>query len=65
MNKLSEAIEQAKNDCLLNGNGFVKLDNNINIHAEWITEDNYDIIEIEIENKNMFVCYQLEETKTY
>lgn len=62
MNKLSKAIEQAKNDCLQCGSGEVELDN-IKIYAtweDWEEDNNFDVVTIYISNSN--IRYQLEET---
>lgn len=68
MNKLSEAIEQAKKECLENGNGEVKVNENITIFADWENcevDDNYSLVAIYIyENNISKFYYQLEETKT-
>ena len=64
MNKLSKAIEQAKNDCLQYGSGEVELDN-IKIYAtweDWDKNNNYDVVTIYISHSKF--RYQLEETKT-
>ena len=68
MNKLSEAIEQAKNDCLEFGNGEIKLNNNI-IYAEWVRYDDdvevFDTILISIfeNNKHKFNYFLNDEIK--
>ena len=68
MNKLSEAIEQAKQDCLITGSSEIKLNHDIKICAEWSTweeDENYDVIEIIIFDNNVIkIVYQLEETIT-
>ena len=66
MNKLSEVIEQAKQDCILTGCSRIELNNNIKIYADWVTieKDNkdFDIVEIIIiENGICKFKYQLED----
>ena len=70
MNELSEAIEQAKRYCLSNGNGEVKIKDNVIINAEWEeweeweNNSNYDVITIYIFKYGFIKFrYQLEETK--
>jgi len=68
MNKLSEAIEQVKQDCIENGEAEIKI-NNITICAEWVryTEDleNFDTILISIfeNNKHKFNYFLNNEIK--
>mgnify|MGYP000954773976 CR=1 FL=1 len=64
MNELSEAIEQAKQDCLLTGGGEVKINNDIAVVAtweDWDKNNNYDVVTIYISHSKF--RYQLEETK--
>jgi len=69
MNKLSEAIEQAKNECLESGSSEVKLNDNIVIYAEWVRYDDdvevFDTILIYIyeNNKHKFNYYLNDEIK--
>ena len=69
MNKLSEAIEQTKNECLENGEGKVKLNDNIVIYSEWVRYDNdeeiFDTILITIFENNIhkFSYYLHDEIK--
>lgn len=69
MNKLSKAIEQAKKDCFYDGNGDIRIDDQITIRSEWEEwefDDKYDVITIYIYDSNIVkIRYQLEETKTY
>lgn len=68
MNNLSEAIEQAKNDCIETGNGDIRIDDQITIQAEWEEweqNNSYDVVTIYIYDENIIkIRYQLEETKT-
>ena len=68
MNKLSESIEQATQECIDTGSGKVEVDDNIKIYAEWEEYENnynYDVVTIHIvENGICKFKYQLKETKT-
>ena len=68
MNKLSEAIEQATQECIRTGSEEIKLNDNISIMATWESwekDNNFDVIGIYIyENGIIKFYYQLEETKT-
>ena len=68
MNKLSGAIEQAKQECLQVGSGEVKISDNISVGATWETweeNDSFDVVGIYIyENGVIKFYYQLEETLT-
>lgn len=68
MNKLSEAIEQAKQNCITFGNDDIRIDDQITIIAEWEEWDknnNYDTVTIYIYDSNIVkIRYQLEDTRT-
>lgn len=69
MNKLSEAIEQAKQECIETGTGEIKLNNNITIYTEWARYDDdievFDTILISVfeNNKHKFNYFLNDEIK--
>ena len=65
MNKLSEVIEQATQECIRTGSGEMELNNNISVGATWESweeNDSFDTIGIYIyENGVIKFYYQLKE----
>lgn len=71
MNKLSEAIEQAVTECIETGNGCKRIYDPINrntllIRAEWISVDDFNVVEVYISVNGgiVLMAYALDETKT-
>jgi len=68
MNKLSQAIQRAVDECIQSGNSNIEVDENVTVEASWVAyyeDTNFDVVAIYIyENGVLRFSYPINETKT-